>query len=130
MSLVALSFPLLLEGCNSSCSSERVFSYISSDSDVSVILEKKNCGATVGFVYEVFVKQNSRYKNDSVLILRFDNNHQETWPENDLQIISVNKVSSNKISLSFNQPVRVFYSKESVNTISIDIVFYRGTVFL
>lgn len=111
----------VLTGCSDLCSSDPVQS-VSGPDGVTARLEKKNCGATVGYVYEVKAID---HDGSSQVVLRFDANHAVNWPD-DAHLVTM-YWQGHQLKLDLRAPVRVFRQQTKLNGMPVVYKFAPGS---
>jgi hypothetical protein len=116
-----------LSGCDNQCSSDIVSSAIAANGQ-TVRLDKKNCGATTGYVYEV---KTVDPKGGEHVVLRFDSDHSRwTWPEDDRRLLRMRWIDQSHLAVNLYVPVQVFKMEEDVKGVQVRYHFKRGTIGL
>jgi hypothetical protein len=118
-------FILSLGGCGQQCSYEIVKSSILRDKESGIRLDKKNCGATTGFVYEL--KSIEAHGGDGDLVLRFDSGYRNDWPDDDRKILDLKWLSGSQLEVDFHVPVRVFHERREFKGVPILYRYQAGT---
>ena len=111
-----------LSGCDDVCSSE-VLGTSRGPNGVVARLEKKDCGATVAYVYEVRTIDRDGANN---IVLRFDDGHNTNWPSDDAKLMDV-RWRGSALQLNVHVPVRVFKHLSAANGLTIMYGFAPGT---
>ncbi len=106
-----------LSGCGQPCSSELVQTFKSNDGKILIWFEKKNCGATTDFVYEL--KSINREENKDKLIFQFDSGNRIDWPDDDKKIFNLSWRNGSQMVLELQVPVRIFYESSKLNNVPI-----------
>ncbi|WP_420137745.1 hypothetical protein [Sphingomonas sp.] len=112
---------MALTGCSDLCSSDPVQS-VSGPDGVTARLEKKNCDATVGYVYEVKAID---HDGSSQVVLRFDANHAVDWPD-DAHLVTMHW-QTHQLKLDLLAPVRVFRQQSKLNGVPVVYQFAPGS---
>ena len=110
-----------LTGCDDLCSSELLRSVRAPDGTIAR-LEKKNCGATVDYIYEVKAVDRD---GSSHLVLRFDPNNSMGWPD-DAHVMDM-RWRGSQLELDIHPPVRVFRQKSKLNGVPVRYTFAPGS---
>ena len=120
---VGLLLAAALTGCEDPCSSDLIASAPAANGVVAR-LEKKNCGATTGYVYEVKALDRD---GGSQTVLRFDNDHNPDWPDDDKALLDMRWVGGSQLVLDVHVPARVFKKKAKLNGVPVRYRFAPGS---
>lgn len=113
------SLLVILSGCGDLCLSKLVETSQSPNGLAEAGFFKKNCGATIGFVYELKVGNSGVNPSSRKLILRFDDDHQLDWPADDKKVLSLIWLSNNTLVVTIAKPVRIFKKNTSSGSTTI-----------
>lgn len=123
--VACLALSMGLSACGQQCSSELIQSSRSGDGKAEIKLEKKNCGATTDFVYEL--KSIDPDGGDGDLVLRFDSGHQADWPDDDRKLLDVRWLRGSQLDVDLHVPVRIFHESRTLNDLPIRYRYKAGT---
>ena len=118
-----VAFPIA--GCGSVCSSDSIGAYRAKGSPYVAQLNRKNCGATTRYVYELFLSKVG--EKDSDLALRFDDNGNQDWPEDERKLVRLQLMKPNTLKVNVTEPVRVFKHKKEVMGLEVKYDFRPNT---
>jgi hypothetical protein len=114
-----------ISGCEQQCSSELIQSSRSGDGKAVIRLEKKNCGATTDFVYEL--KSVEQGSGNGILIFRFDSGQIADWPDDDRKILDLKWLSDSQLEVKLHEPVRIFYESRTISGVRVQYQYHAGT---
>ena len=120
-----LPIALFVSGCGDQCASEVVTSVYNSSKSMGAVLEKKNCGATTDYVYEL--RSLEPNGNAGKLLLRFDSGHRADWAEDDKSILSMSWPDELHFFVKMNVPVRIFDQTNVFSGVSVRYLYKSGT---
>jgi hypothetical protein len=123
--IVCFAVIVSLNGCGHQCSSELVQSSQSDDGRIEIRFEKKNCGATTDFIYELKSIEPSGGHGD--IVLRFDSSHRADWPDDDKKILDLRWLSGSQLEVDLHVPVRIFYESRTLNDLPVQYRYQVGT---
>ena len=118
-----MAFPVA--GCESVCSSDLIGIYKAENSPYVAQLNRKNCGATTRYVYELFLSKIG--EKDADLALRFDDNGNQDWPEDERKLVRLQLMKPNSLKVSVTEPVRVFRHEKEVIGLDVKYDFRPNT---
>lgn len=122
---VAAIMALPIAGCGSVCSSDSIGVYRAKGSPYVAQLNRKNCGATTRYVYELFLSKIG--EKDADLALRFDDNGNQDWPEDERKLVRLQLVKPNALKVNVTEPVRVFKHEKEVMGLEVKYDFRPNT---
>jgi hypothetical protein len=118
-----VAFPIA--GCGSVCSSDSIGVYRTAGSPYIAQLKGKNCGATTRYVYELFLSRTG--EKDADLVLRFDDNGNQDWPEDERNLVRLQLTKPNTLKVNVTEPVRVFKHEKEVIGLEVKYDFRPNT---
>lgn len=118
----------MISGCNDQCSTDKVKSLYNPSRLKEVVFNKKNCGATTDFVYELWTARPDGSAGD--LILRFDSGHRAEWAKSDEEIVELKWRGETQLDVMLNVPIRVFDEVGTADGIAVRYRYQPGTTAL
>lgn len=112
-------------GCSDICSSERISTLKINASKYLLYFNRKNCGATTRYVYELFIASSAN--NDTELILRFDDGGSENWPTDENKLARITVLAPGDLEVKVAVPVRVFKERKSALGLQVHYDYRPGT---
>lgn len=122
---VAAVLAISISGCGGVCSSDPIGVFRAPGSSYVAQLNRKNCGVTTRYAYELFLSRSG--ENDADLALRFDDNGNQSWPEDERRLVRLQLVKPNILRVHVTEPVRVFKQEKQVMGLAINYDYRPGT---
>ena len=110
------------------CSSDLIGAYGGKASPFEAKFYRKDCGATARFSYELFLKKKDN--SNETLVLRFDDNGNRSWPDNEKTLIHMRLVKPNQLHVRLLQAVRIFRQEDAALGLKVIYDYPSGTIIM